>query len=201
MKARGARKTLFALILACLSVIGFNSAQADNTLRFRWLMGESDPNVTGIALCEMGSCPTESAASSGETLVMTGVGTLTIKGNGRPKSINGGGTFSRRDRDGNLIATGKWRAKRLIMFDSYGSSPLALDSVPPNFTAGRMLAVIKLKPENGRSIRGVVELGCRIPGNSGIPGTIEGIRVFLDNGPAFVLVFDPRSTLYVDLNI
>jgi hypothetical protein len=179
-----------------LCTVGTGNAAAEHLLKYRWLMGESDPNVTGISLCEMGSCPTEAAASSGERLVLTGVGTLSIKTNGRPRAINGGGDFSLRDRDNNLVAEGKWDAKQLLMFDNYDGSDLA----PANFRAGRMLARIRLKPHNGKAIRAVVELGCRIPGNSGIPGTIEGVRVYLDDGSGFVFPFDPRSTLFVDLN-
>ena len=45
---------------------------------------------------------------------------------------------------------------------------------------------MKLSPMDGGTENAIVELGCRIPGNSGVPGTIEGIRVILDNGPAFL---------------
>jgi len=196
--------TLLALLIGCIGMLGMTNSIADDdddeeNLEYRWLMGQSDMDVTGVALCEMGSCPTAAAAGNGDTLILKGVGTLKVRASdGKPKKISGGGTFEHKDTNGVVVGSGTWKAKKLLMFDSYGGSPF--DFVPTAFNAGRMLSTIVLEPYGGGKIRGMVELGCRVPGNPGLATTIEGVRVYIDDGPSFVLPFDPRSTLFFDLN-
>ena len=38
-----------------------------------------------------------------------------------------------------------------------------------------------------------------LPGNKGIFGTIEGVRVFVDGGLNYNLATDPKLTLFVNL--
>ncbi len=59
--------------------------------------------------------------------------------------------------------------------------------------------LIQLKPDGGKKVDAVLEIGCRLPGNMGIFGTIEGARVFVDGGLNYNLPADPKSTVFVNL--
>ena len=64
---------------------------------------------------------------------------------------------------------------------------------------GRALILVKLKYDSGMKAHAILEVGCRLPGNGGIPGTIEGIRILIDGGLNFNEAADPRATLFIDI--
>jgi hypothetical protein len=107
------------------------------------------------------------------------------------------------------MVSGTWKAKKLLMFDSYGPEkdcnvapfPCAVPPLPIHFEAGRALIRIELRPdeEKKKKIIAVLEVGCRLPGSRGIVGTIEGVRVMVDGGLNYNVAADPKSTLFVNL--
>jgi hypothetical protein len=139
----------------------------------------------------------------GGTIAIQGGGKLTISRRGKPRTVNGGGLYAifgpsaDPTMNGPIIESGTWKAKELILFDSYGGGI----GPPPEFNAGRALIRVQLKPDFGRRSDAVLEVGCRLgAANPGIPGTIEGVRVMVDGGLYYNLPADPKSTLFVDLN-
>jgi hypothetical protein len=136
----------------------------------------------------------------GGSIAIQGSGEIKVSKKGKGKKVNGGGLFAQFDQWGNVFSSGTWKAKKLLSFDAYGE-----DDVTPlddGFEAGRVLMLIELKPMNGKKgkkIDAVLEIGCRLPGNKGIFGTIEGARVLVDGGLNYNLAADPKSTLFVNL--
>jgi hypothetical protein len=131
------------------------------------------------------------------SIAITGSGELKVSKKGKPQHVNGGGLFAQFDLSGNVFSSGTWKAKKLLSFDAYGEDNTT--PLPDGFEAGRVLILIELKPEGGKKIAAILEIGCRLPGNKGIFGTIEGARVFVDGGLNYNLPADPKSTLFVNL--
>ena len=195
------QRSIIVAFIVMFVVTGFLSLMLSNASAadWRWLMGESDP-VTGVDFCDDPMerlCDDAAVAANGDIFEMHGVGTLSVREDGS-RSISGGGTFIHRDEFGAVKDGGAWEARNLLMFESYGGTENP--DVPTNFRAGRALMKVKLFSAADGEENAVVELGCRIPGNSGIPGTIEGIRVMINGGPNFTKALDPRRTLFVDLS-
>ena len=134
---------------------------------------------------------------AGGSIAIQGSGEIKVSKKGKPQHVNGGGLFAQFDHWGNVFSSGTWKAKKLLSFDAYGEDNTT--PLPDGFEAGRVLILIELKPEGGKKINAVLEIGCRLPGNKGIYGTIEGARVFVDGGLNYNLAADPKSTLFVNL--
>ena len=145
-----------------------------------------------VAENSVGAFPLE-----GGSIAIQGSGELKVSKKGKPQHVNGGGLFAQFDQWGNVFSSGTWQAKKLLSFDAYGEDNTT--PFPDGFEAGRVLIRIELKPEGGKKIDAVLEIGCRLPGNKGIFGTIEGARVFVDGGLNYNLPADPKSTLFVNL--
>jgi hypothetical protein len=131
---------------------------------------------------------------AGGSIAIQGSGEIKVSKKGKPKHVNGGGLFAQFDHSGNVFSSGTWKAKKLLSFDAYGEDNTS--PFPPGFEAGRVLMLIELKPEGGKKgkkIDAVLEIGCRLPGNKGIFGTI------VDGGLNYNLAADPKSTLFVNL--
>jgi len=146
-----------------------------------------------VAEDSVGAFPLE-----GGSIAIQGTGELKVSKKGKPQHVNGGGLFAQFDLWGNVFSSGTWKAKKLLSFDAYGEDNTT--PFPDGFEAGRVLILIELKPEGGKKIDAVLEIGCRLPGNKGIFGTIEGARVFVDGGLNYNLPADPKTTLFVNLN-
>ncbi len=134
----------------------------------------------------------------GGSIAIQGGGELVVDKRGRPEDVDGGGLFAQFDEWGNVFSSGTWKAEKLLSFDAYGES-IPPPMLPAGWEAGRVLIQIRLKPEGGKKVDAVLEIGCRLPGNMGIFGTIEGARVFVDGGLNYNLPADPKSTLFVNL--
>jgi len=142
----------------------------------------------------------------GGSIAIQGAGELAVSRKGKPRHVDGGGTyaiFGPAPSPGKLgvrVESGSWRAKKLLQFDSYGPGK----GFPPELSAwraGRAIIQIHLRPRRGRKSDAILEVGCRLgPANPGIPGTIEGVRVMVDDGLYYNIPADPKSTLFVDLN-
>jgi hypothetical protein len=135
----------------------------------------------------------------GGSIAIQGSGEIKVSKKGKPKHVNGGGLFAQFDHWGNVFSSGTWKAKKLLSFDPYGEDDVT--PLPDGWEAGRALILIELKPgtKGGKKVDAVLEIGCRLPGNKGIFGTIEGARVFVDGGLNYNLAADPKSTLFVNL--
>jgi len=115
------------------------------------------------------NCPDVSSAPNGDTISISGQGTLSIN----PNSVTGGGTFIHKDASGIVLAMGTWTAQQLLSFVSYGTMP----GVPPNFEGGKALLRIHLSPNTGGAgFDGVLRITCLI-GSPPPAGGNEGIRL------------------------
>ena len=139
----------------------------------------------------------------GGSIAIQGSGTLTIDKNGKPKKkAKGSGTYARFEADGTtLVDSGTWKAKDVLLFESYGTVPPDAPPASGDFEAGRLLIQIRLDPKKGKKgskkIDAILEVGCRLgAGNPGIFGTIEGVRVIVDGGLNYNIVSDPKLTVF-----
>ncbi len=166
---------------------------------YRWLAG------TGMTefgfLCNLGDppCPDAAMASTGETIEISGEGTLSIDAeDGDPEDVTGGGSFRHIDAGGGVIATGTWTAKELISFASFGPSAAPF---PPTWEAGNALIEVELVSDvGGMEFDAVLRVGCILdPTDPDLPaGAIEGVRLDVED----FLNFDQdleRSTLFIRL--
>lgn len=207
MKRRMIRATVVMAILLAgvMGVSGLmgvmaTSAEAGGNLEFGWNAGFGTPISATAAVSPSGLTNDQSFAVEGQ-------GTLRIKAKGgKPKKVDGGGTFVHTTNmtDG-VSVTGTWKAKKLLMFESYGPGDAAFIAEDPEvreaWRTGRALILVQLKyDDSGMKADAILEIGCRLPGNDGISGTIEGIRIVIDGGLNFNAAADPKDTVFVDLN-
>ncbi len=158
------------------------------------------PTMPGIPTCRPEAVAEDFVgAFSGEggSIAIQGGGELKVSKKGKPQHVNGGGLFAQFDESGALISSGTWKARKLLLFEAYGEDDMT--PLPDGFESGRVLIRIRLDPEDGKKVDAVLEIGCRLPGNKGIFGTIEGARVMVDGGLNYNLPADPKSTLFVNL--
>ncbi|MFQ6028034.1 MAG: hypothetical protein ACE5Q6_11120, partial [Dehalococcoidia bacterium] len=147
-----------------------------------------------------------SGVTNDETIEMKGEGTLRIGAeSGEPKSVDGGGGFVHTVGGESFIGT--WQAKRLLMFETYGpGDPARLAERFPGvdtsaWRTGRVLILVHLMDVAGTiDADAILEMGCRLPGNPGVSGTVEGIRLLISGGLNFNEPADPRGTLFIDMN-
>ncbi len=202
------RRKRFAVLVATLVVVasalygsGLMGASAEaggDEQSFRWLAGTG---MTELGfLCNLGGppCPVAAMASSGETIEISGEGTLSIDAeDGDPEDVTGGGSFRRIDVGGAVIGTGTWTAEELISFASFGPSA----GFPPTWEAGNALIEVELVSDvGGMEFDAVLRVGCILdPTDPDLPaGAIEGVRLDVED----LLNFDQdleRSTLFIRL--
>ena len=198
------------LLIGVISVLGMgvmdSSAEAGSKDQsYRWLA------ATGMTefgpLCTFPTpCPDAAKTSSGETMEITGEGTLRLndKKRGRKKgrkSATGGGSYRHLDKDGAVIDIGTWTVKRLIRFEDSGPD-LTSGCCPERWRAGDALFKVELvSDDTGMKTDGVLRLGCQLPENKPA-GSIEGIRIDIPGVGNFDMAPDPdpmRSTLFIRL--
>ncbi len=111
--------------------------------------------------------PDKAIASNGDTIIITGSGTLTPS----PRSVTGSGNFVHKNSSGGVLATGTWTATQLIAFVSYGTLP------PPddNLEGGKATIRVTLSPSGGGSLDAVLQAHCLL--GSPPPSANEGIRL------------------------
>ncbi len=122
-------------------------------------------------LCELEetACPDIAKAPNGDTVEITGEGTLSI----HPKTVTGGGTFVHKDPNGHERAHGTWTATKLLTFVGYGCGG---GEFPPNFCGGKAQIQVHLTPANGGpGFDGELWVHCLI-GNPPA-GAKEGVRL------------------------
>ncbi len=199
-------------------VLAFSAATvvdaSNKNVRYAYHIGDDFLGCAGVEPTDLPiptvpgapSCRPEATAEDivglvpgGGSIAIRGSGTLTVGKNGKPKKkAKGSGTYARFETDGTLVDSGTWKAKNVLLFDSYGTVPPDAPPAPGNFEAGRLLIQIRLDPENGKKVDAILEVGCRLgTGNPGIFGTIEGVRVIVDGGLNYNIVSDPKLTVFV----
>lgn len=152
---------VFGLVLLGMGALG---TKADSgSANFVYLAGSG-------FLCGLSpsACPDVADASNGDTIHLSGTGTLSI----HPKSVSGAGTFTHKDSAGNTLATGGWTAMELLSFNDYGTSP----GVPPALHGGLAIIRVHLSPSaGGPGVDAILEVDCalgKVP-----PGHEEGVRL------------------------
>ena len=124
------------------------------------------------------SAPDVAVASNGETITLTGTGTLSVF----PKAVTGGGTFTHKNAAGDVLAKGTWTATELLTFQSYGASPVR----PPALRAGMALLRVHLSPSaGGAGLDATLRITCHLPGTDVPGGFEEGIRLAVDDAVNF----------------
>ncbi len=208
------RFVVVPVLATALSLTAAGAAKADDDdddIKYAYHLGDAffgcvDLPIVPIPVGSMPTCRPEAVAEDtssfgeGGSIAIQGTGELEVSKKGKPKRVNGGGLFHQFDESGGEpISSGTWKARKLLSFDAYGEEEPDLSGFPDGFESGRALILIRLKPESGKRVGAVLEIGCRLPGNQGIFGTIEGARVFVDGGLNYNLAADPKLTLFVNL--
>ena len=145
---------LVALALLTLGPTVPPASTAGGSSTFQFLAGSG-------FLCGFGpgTCPDISSADNGDTIEITGSGTVSTQ----LKSAGGGGTFTWKDSSGNILASGTWTAQSLASFVPY----LVL---PDNIAGGE--ALIKVHLLGGFDGDAILTVTCAI---GAPPGHMEGI--------------------------
>ena len=209
---------LLAGVMGISGLMGAMSASAEagdsDDLEFTFLVSPGRPLVSDAcdqnnATTSFANCPDMATASvspngitNGQSIEMKGEGTLRIDAeDGEPENVDGGGRFVHKI--GGDSFGGTWEAKKLLMFETYGPPGDAFLAANPDKTAwrtGRALILVHLVDDTGTvEADAILEIGCRLPGNGGVSGTIEGIRLLISGGLNFNVAADPRATLFVDI--
>jgi hypothetical protein len=139
------------------------------------------------------ACPDVARAANGDTIALTGQGTLSI----HPQSAMGSGTFVHKA-GSTVLARGTWTAQNLLSFNDYGPS------TDPSFAglrAGNALLLVTLFVGGTPVHDAILEITCRLPGDQGPAemGKGEGIRLAVQGALNFnekvsgLTVFIPGS--------
>jgi len=121
-----------------------------------------------LARPEKLACPAVSEAENGDTIEVTGEGTLRPAGD----KADGGGTFVHKHH-GKVLGRGTWEAVRLISFASYGSG--SVQGLPEEFEGGLAVMSVRLTSESGLQFDAILAIDCAL---GSIPeGAAEGITL------------------------
>ncbi len=193
------------------------SADHSSDLKFKYIVSpgarelNSDACDQNNADTAFDNCPDMAKASlsfsevpNDQSIEMKGEGTLRIGADGEPKKVDGGGGFVHRIGEESFIGT--WEAKKLLLFETYGpGDPTLLAERFPGvdtsaWRTGRALILVHVVDVAGTmQADAILEIGCRLPGNPGVSGTVEGIRLLIHGGLNFNEPADPRATLFIDM--
>jgi hypothetical protein len=173
--------TSLALLLAGVVAVGGAAASGakkgpkpnKKAATYEFLAGANSTATGGFELCKVpvpNPCPDIARASSGDTVTITGTGTLGV----HPKSATGSGTYSSTNAS---VGSGTWTVVQLLSFKAYGTNP----AITPGATAGR--ALIRVQLSNG--MMGILRITCRLPGVKVPHSFHEGVRLAVQGGPNF----------------
>ena len=172
MYAKMRRSTsLIAVLALALAGLGTASVSADSgAASYEYLIG------TGV-LCgfDPSACPDVTMAANGDTIVMTGTGTLSI----HPKSVSGGGDFTHNFAGGGSVS-GTWTAKQLLSFNGYGCGG---EGLPDDFCGGQAVIRVQLFVGGVHVADGTLQVDCLI--GTFPAGAVEGVRLAVQGGPNF----------------
>jgi hypothetical protein len=158
------------LLIVLLLALGATTASADSeSASFAYLFGSGF--LGGLSPT---ACPQVASAANGETIEITGAGTLSI----HPESVTGGGTFVHKDAAGTILESGGWTAMDLLSFNDYGTSP----GFPSTFHGGLALIRVQLSPSSGGpGIDAILEENYAI-GNPPAARTEDQVRLAVQGG-------------------
>ncbi len=149
-------------------------------------------------------CPAVARASSGETIEISGAGTVDLAN----KSVTAAGAFTEKTPAGAIVTTGVWTATGLVSFESYGIAPGALlVDYPKLRTLGPMgrgmlpgpmaslmagplaaggLAVLRIRllPDAGSPSDALLRVNCA-KGKAPAEEQSDGVRLTITGGPVF----------------
>ena len=172
MKTNRHSLLLIAVLALVLAGVGNTSVAADSGAATYAYLIAAEP------LCDLplpSPCPAVSMASNGDTIEMTGAGTLSI----HPKSVSGGGDFTHNFAGGGSVS-GTWTAKQLLSFHGYGCGGGGL---PADFCGGLAVIRVELFVGSMHVADGTLQVDCLI---AKFPaGAIEGVRLAVQGGPNF----------------
>ncbi len=173
-----------------LSLTGVANAGSE-TLNYRWLAGAGAVDFGPGTVCDLGTpCPDVATASNGDTIEITGEGTLSV----HPKSVTGSGSFTHNFAEGGSVS-GTWTALKLLSFKSYGSSPAAV-GLPPTWEAGKAIIRVQLFIGGNPVATGTLTVGCILPEVEVPGGAFEGSTLNVRGGPNFNKNLE-RATLFI----
>jgi hypothetical protein len=154
-------------LFATLVPLGYASPTGGGTFQFLIAAGP---------LCSLpvtSPCPDVSMAANGDTVSLTGQGTLST----HPKSVTGSGTFAHKAPDGSVKAMGTWSATQLMSFESYGNS----SGLPSNFVGGKALILVQLSVGGTPVHTAVLTVICDV--GSPPTGLMEGVKLSVQDTP------------------
>ena len=173
---------VLVVTLALLIPIAPVAAHHDET-ELRFLVG------SGL-LCNLAAnaCPDVSRAANGDTIQLTGQGTISLDdSNDGSGSATGHGTFVHILASGETFAHGSWTARKLLSFTPYGSG--SVQGLPANFQGGLAVLSINIRPAGapgGTVLHGTLAIDC-VLGNP--PQTAhEGVTLTVPN----LVTFDQK---------
>jgi len=126
------------------------------------------------------ACPDVARAANGDTVSLSGAGTLSI----HPQSATGSGTFVHKTSGGKVLASGTWKVQNLLSFNDYGPST---DPAFKGLRAGNALLLVTLSVGGTPVHDAILEITCRLPGDQGPAGMGkgEGIRLAVQDAINF----------------
>lgn len=131
----------------------------------------------------------KTVASNGDTIIVSGSGTLSI----HRKFVDGGGTYIQKNSSGATVSSGLWFANRLINFRSYGD----LDPTnPTGFEGGRASMRVQLSPglDGSSGTDATLDMECLV--GQPPPSAVEGIELRVPGGTSFTQIVN-GSTLFI----
>lgn len=155
---------LLAALILVLTVPLSGVAAGSETASYDYLIGEGF--VCGLPVPS--ACPDVAVAPSGDTVELTGSGTLSI----HPKSASGSGDFSHFDAEGDLVAAGTWTATDLISFHFYGCVDLGGGFI---VCGGQALVRVELTAGT-LTFPGTLTIDCEF-GDKIPSGAVEGVTL------------------------
>jgi hypothetical protein len=164
------RLILLALALTAAVVLVPTVAVADSATH-TYLLVMEEPNF-GVA-------------ANGDEIAVTGEGEFSVN----PNAVDAAGDFIHTDSSGNVLATGTWRATRLINYQSYGCGEVFGNPIPPDLCGGAVKMSVTLTP-TGTTLQlpGIMTVFCVIgthapqsvlgPLTEGVTLDVPGIQNF-----------------------
>jgi len=166
--------------------LGF--AAGRSTASFQFLVGAGP--ICSLAVPN--PCPDVSMASNGDTVTVSGQGTLSILA----KSVTGGGTFVHK-RAGSEVAHGVYTVTGFQSFKAAGGSlaPTGLiDGIGTikQTMGGVLMMHVKAVASNGRALSGVLGVHCALPGvefhiEEGVTLSMPGVNLNATQAGGFTL--------------
>jgi hypothetical protein len=151
------------LLAAACALVAFPSAASGGSATHTYLLEMEQPNVA--------------QAPNGDQVAITGEGAFQV----HPKSVEAEGGFTHTDAAGTVIASGTWRATKLLAYQSYGCGMLLGDPIPAELCGGKLKMRVVLTPEGtSLEIRAILTVFCIIgpnPPNSHDDPSGEGITL------------------------